>query len=213
MNKKVVFLTTLAAIVLGASSVSVAGIALSTDNSSAVAPRAALSDVSQLKVFDRSNSFSTAERSSLDQLRAQLASYPTDIAAGRVVVASARPFPIPGESGFVWIAKTSDGGICEFMPQLAPGNAPGFSSGCGSIDDFNRAGLAALNYGSKDNFISVVVQPSDVAAPVVSSPDGPSRTLPVQSNVTVASLKAGQAVKTGGSSFSTNDLPRQAPIR
>jgi hypothetical protein len=211
MNKKIAFLATLVVVVLGLSGASIAGSSFSTDNSGQVAPRRALTDISQLSAFSRSSDFSPSERASLAQLRTQTSDYPTDIAAGRILISSARPFVIPGEAGFVWIVKTSDGGICEFMPQLAPGNAPGFSSGCSSLDDFNRAGLAALNHGSKENFVAVVIQPSDVAAPVVTSPDGGAKTLPVQSNVTVASLRTGQAVTSGGSVFATEDLAGEAP--
>ena len=108
--------------------------------------------------------------------------------------------------GIVWIAKSADGGICAFTPQLSPDAPAGFSSTCSSLSDFNKTGLATLTAGADDDFVSVSVQPSDVAAPVVLESDGDAERLPVDSNVSVATVEPGEAVSSGGMTLSTYDV-------
>lgn len=206
MNRNVILFSVVVFVALGLTGVAVAGMSLDSEGAQQAAPRAALTDIGQLQVFARSSNFSAPELASLEGLKTESENYPTNSLAGRADFSTARPFAIPGGEDLVWIAQTSDGGICSFMPQLAPSNAPGYSSGCSSLKDFNETGVLMLNFGENNDYIAVAVQPNDVAAPVIKRSDGTSIALPVQSNVAIGILSGGDAITSGGLTLSTAAL-------
>lgn len=205
MKKLLVFISAIALLALASAGASVAGI-LPATGGDAPPSRPVISDVDALPVFDQLPSLTKAQSASLESLKSQISDYPTDISAGNVEFNSARPFSIPGENGFIWIAKTSDGAVCEFMPQMEPGTPGGFSSGCSSLEDFNRTGLSTLNFGSHGDFVAVSIQPDGVDPAEVLRTDGSKSTLPQTDGVTVANVSLGQAVESGGVTLATSDL-------
>lgn len=210
---RLIFTGLIAAVSLSAVGVALAGpVGNAIDAGQNASPRVALRDIGALSVFDKSPEFTEAESASLARLSQQLKSTKYPGMAGRADLTSARPFAT-SQGDFVWVTKTSDGGICEFIPQLAAGLSAGFSSSCSTLGDFNQNGLATVVRGKGDTFLVVAVQSADVPPPAVLMPDGRTRTLPVQSNVTVAEVERGASVKSGGATLSTESLADSSEAR
>lgn len=209
MKKKIVLPVLVAALVLGLAGISIGESTFRTEAESPLPPRAALAKIDDLEALSSNAPLGTAERKSLDVLKGQISSYgrSDEGSVGKIDVASARPFVIPGGKGFLWVTKTTDGGICVFLPQLASGMSGGFTAACNPLADFNASGIAGLSPIGEDEFLGYSIQPPGVAPPVVKSSDGATRSVPVRSSVAIAVLGDGEALKSGGLTLASDDIP------
>lgn len=215
MKKKKVFLPVLvAALVLGLAGISVGESAFQTEAESPLPPRTALTKIGDLEALASKAPTGPAELRSLNVLKGQLGSYGRgdEGSVGKIDVSSARPFAIPGGKGFLWVAKTNDGGICTFIPQLDVSMSGGFTAACNPLADFNASGIGGLSSIGGGEFLGYSIQPPGLAAPVVKAPDGGSRTVPVRSSVAIAILRDGEALQSGGITMATNDTATAADV-
>lgn len=204
MNKKLIVFALTAVIAVGVAGVSVAGGLLTSDVQPEPTPRAALADIGQLRAFQTPKPSTESEKRSLDALRTYLGTFPAGSLAARADLSSARAFDVSGSDHLAWIAKTANGGICAFSPDSA-GNV---AAACSTLADFNQAGLISISGGSDSKAVITVVQPDGVGDPVVKSPDGTSRRVPLRNNVAIATGQTGDAVSAGGVTVATDNLRR-----
>lgn len=210
MKKKVVLSGLVLALTLSVVGVSLGGTSFKTEADAQLPPRTALAQIDDLDALSTKNAFTLPEQKSFEILEGQVGTYRRDDegSVSKIDIGSARPFAIPSDKGYVWVAKTSDGGICAFTPQLAPGMSGGFTAACNPLKDFNGSGLAGLSRIGENEFLGYSIQPPGVEPPVVVDVGGESEVVPVRSGVAIAILGHRQALKTGGLTLTADDLPK-----
>ncbi len=126
------------------------------------------------------------------RLRDAFRSAPSEIAEGHVDFDLARPSPVAGGGGRVWIAPAGNE-ICTFIPDPTDG----VGASCAPLDAV-RAGRAITVLGGRpgspaDDVIVAVVVTDDAAPPTLVEPDGHTVSMTVRGNV--AAVRASRASK------------------
>lgn len=190
------------------SGIGVAAVKYQSGRDSATAPEArqALSSAADLPALQRPAEFTADELAAKKVLEAGLVNHDlSEGAAGRVVLSSARPFSLPDNEGFAWVARTSEDEICLFSPRLG-GEELTYSGACNSLDQFNQGGIVGVSPGGGDGrYIGYAVQPEGVRS-VIGEADGSKRDAVATDGVVIASLGAGESFSSGGLALATDDL-------
>jgi hypothetical protein len=194
---------------LVSSGIGVAAVQYQSGRDSATAPQArqALSSAADLPALQGSAEFTADELAAKNALGAGLASHdPSEGAASRVVLSSARPFSLPDNQGFAWVARTSEDEICLFSPKLG-GERLSYSGACNSLAQFNEGGIVGVSPGGAEGrYVGYAVQPAGVRT-TIGEADGSKRDASATDGVVIASLAAGESFSSGGLALATDDLP------
>lgn len=208
MNRRSALLVAVVVGLMGITGVAIAAVDTpSAPLSSDPSPRAKVARLSDLAVF--ASSRTVAENpAALKQMKLQAASMPDASAVSKLDYSTARDVSTDGlPAGSVWVAQ-ADGGrqVCVLVKQFGSTNENAYSSGCGSLEEFNTAGLISFGKGPQGTSIFVSLQAPDVAPAVATAADGGKSELANADGLTVARLSGDQRVSVGGSSVSTSAL-------
>lgn len=124
---------------------------------------------------------------------------PSDSLSANANLSLAHPVTFPGSSAVAWIAPTSNGGVCTYIPD----SEGGYGATCATLDEL-KAGIATTVTPRRDGSALVVALRPDGAAPVKVAGRAD---LPVQSNVAAGVIPAGSPVTVDGRSYAQPDPP------
>jgi hypothetical protein len=211
MNKRSTVFLIAAFAMLVCSGIAVAAVKYQSGTDSATAPqsRQALGSAAALPALQGPAEFTEDELAAKKVLEAGLANHdPSEGAASRVVLSSARPFPLPDHQGFAWVARTSEDEICLFSPQLGVKQKPTYSGACNSLAHFNEGGIVGVSPGGAvGRYVGYAVQPAGVRT-TIGEADGSKRDADATNGVVIASLGSGESFSSGGLAIATDDLAR-----
>lgn len=208
MNKRstVFFLAAIATLVF--SGIAVAAVKYKSGTDSATAPQArqALSSAGALPALQSPADFTADELATKKALEAGLAHHdPAEGAASRVVLSSARPFPLPDNQGFAWVARTSSDEICFLSPQLGAKKLL-YSGACSTLEQFNEGGIVGVAPGgAKGRYVGYSVQPAGVRT-TIGEANGSKRDAAASDGVVIESLGSGESFSSGGLAIATDSL-------
>lgn len=210
MNKRstVFLLAAIATLVFSGIAVAAVKYQSGTDSTTAPQARQALNSAVSLPALQRPADFTADELAAGKALAAGLANHdPSEGAASRVVLSSARPFPLPDNQGFAWVARTSRDEICLFSPELGAEKLI-YSGACNTLSQFNEAGIVGVSPGgAKGQYVGYAVQPAGVRT-TIGDADGSKRDAAATDGVVIAALGAGESFSSGGLAIATDDLAR-----
>lgn len=167
-----------------------------------------------LRVFRSSFAPTRRQRHERAEIAREFSHAPRGAAVATADFSDARPVPIPGQSGDVWVSPDANGGVCTFIPDPLDG----YGAACATLDAVNADDdITMLGGGTvgplTDSAIVAIVEPNGAAPPRVIGSDGSSSTLTIASNVAVAVVKQGDTIVSGANSRIVPDLrpPECAP--
>ncbi len=156
-----------------------------------------LQSVDDLESLRRPYTADASQRAELAKVVETSSTAPAESAARGIEPSKARP-----ASENVWIAPTSDGRLCVFVPANG-----GFNWSCGTVEDIRTTGIASVSSGADGKVVAVVVGPNGAPDPTVRSSTGSVRTVEYAGSVAVTVLKPGETLDTGSVS-----IPSPPPI-
>lgn len=179
-----------------------------TDSATAPEARQSLSSAAALPALQGPAEFTADELAAKRALEAGLANHdPSEGAASRVVLSSARPFPLPDNQGFAWVARTSKDEICLLSPELGAEKLL-YSGACNTLAQFNEVGIVGVSPGGAEgHYIGYAVQPTGVRT-TIGEANGSKRDAAATDGVVIASLVSGELFSSGGFAIATDDLAR-----
>lgn len=147
----------------------------------------ALQSVSDLETLHKPFAANATQKAELAKLADDT---PAESAARRLDVSKARPTDVAGKT--VWIAPTTDGQLCVFVPANG-----GFNVACGTAETIRTTGLVSVSSGSDGKAIAVIVGPNGAPDAVARSRSGSTRTIKYAGNVAATELHPGETLDTG----------------
>ena len=206
-----------AAAVVSAAALTTGGIALASSphhtQAKVGAKKSAVSVTDAIGAFratPRADSSDVATQEDLKREFAPLAAQGMPV--GAADFSSARPAPISGRSGRVWIAPSGNN-VCTYIPD--PVN--GWGGGCypvGTVEAGEAYSILGGPSGSLGNDVIVAVVIADGRpAPEVVAPDGTSTPLAVISNVAAALVPADDSLKVGTKTIDLGVIVHPTKVR
>lgn len=114
---------------------------------------------------------------------------PANSLAAHAELTAAHPIAISGSTATAWVAPTTNGGICTYIPAWDGG----FGASCATLAEVtNGDAVSTVDAGpAEDGAVILVALRADGAPPVrVVGADGTTTTVPVRSNVAAAEVKS-----------------------